>query len=207
MKKPQNTDFAMEIRKALKGKEIPVLVLDNRWHKLFPPGKKPSDIEELEKEVNRLLKRQGYLVNHIKDLKKSKKKLMNGIVAGMQGDTDFDDLKKDNQQRLLLEMNERIEKDSDELMLLPGEIKGANEALMMLGASYCFERLENGDAEITQLQQEIKEIKSVLADKTEEKEELEESMDSAYALMHGLLGHSVMNIYDRKHRKRPGSNT
>lgn len=200
MKKHQNTEFALEIKKALKGKQIPVLVLDNRWHKLFPPGKKPDDIEELEKEVNRLLKRQGYLVNHIKDLKKSKRKLMDGIVAGMQGDTDFDDLKKDNQQRLMYEINEQIEKESDELMQLPGEIKEANEALMMLGASYCFERLENGDEEINRLKHEIKEIKGILLDKTEEKEELEESMDSAYALMHGLLGHSVMNLYDKKHR-------
>lgn len=200
MKKQQDTEFATEIKKALRGKQVPVLVLDNRWHKLFPTGKKPADVEKLEKEVNRLLKRQGYLVNHIKDLKKSKRKLMDGIVAGMQGDTDFDDLKKDTQQRLMLEVNEQIDKESEELMQIPNEIKEANEALMMIGAAYCFERLKNGDEEVENLKQEIKEIKGILLNKTEEKEELEESLDNAYALMHGLLGHSIMNLYDKKHK-------
>ena len=27
-------------------------------------------------------------------------------------------------------------------------------------------------------------------------------MDSAYSLMHGLLGHDVMNLYDKKEGKR-----
>lgn len=201
MKKQTTTDFEFQIKKALSGRQIPVLVLDNRWHKLFPPGKKPSDVESLEQELNRLLKRQGYLVNDMKDVKKTKKKLMQGIVAGMQGDTEFDDRKKDNQQRLMMEMNERLEKESDELMLLPRQIKEVNESLLLTGVRYCFERLENGDRILNELRQEIKELKNELNDRLDEKEELEESMDSAYALMHGLLGHSIMNLYDRKHKK------
>ncbi len=198
MKKQSEFDFVQEIRKALRGREVPVLVLDSRWHKLFPPGKKPPEIESLEKELNKLLKRQGYLVNDIKDLKRSKQKLMQGIVAGMQGESDFDDRKKDNQQRLMLELRERIEEESDELMTVPRQIKDTNEQLLIVGARYCFDKLKNGDGEIAQLDKEIRELKNELNDKLDAKEDLEESMDSAYSLMHGLLGHSVMNIYDRK---------
>ena len=100
----------------------------------------------------------------------------------------------------MLEVNEQIDKESEELMQIPNEIKEANEALMMIGAAYCFERLKNGDEEVENLKQEIKEIKGILLNKTEEKEELEESLDNAYALMHGLLGHSIMNLYDKKHK-------
>jgi seryl-tRNA synthetase len=201
MKKQPDIDFSMEIKKALVGKQVPVLVLDSRWHTLFPPGKKPADIAGLEEDLNRLLKRQGYLVNDIKDLKKTKRKLMGGIVAGMNGDTDFDFKKKDNQQRLMMEINYRIDEESDELLLLPKQIQETNEMLLIMGARYCFEKLENGDREIDRLKTEIKELKEELNDKTDEMNEIEESMDSAYSLMHGLLGHSVMNVYDRKHKK------
>ena len=61
------------ISQILKGKKVPILVLDQRWHKLFPDGVKPNEIVSIEQKVNELLKEQGKLVNEIKDLKKAKK--------------------------------------------------------------------------------------------------------------------------------------
>ena len=81
--KRRDLEFETLVREALKGKKVPILVLDRRWHTLFPQGEKPAEIIQLEEKLNELLKRQGYLVNDIKDLKKTKKKLMEGIVAGM----------------------------------------------------------------------------------------------------------------------------
>lgn len=197
MKKRDN-EFETAIREALKGKKVPILVLDQRWHTLFPQGEKPSDIQALENRLNELLRRQGYLVNDLKDLKKTKKKLMDGIVACMGEEGSNGEKKKKNQQRLLLELKERIQEESDELMELPRKIKYANEELLALGAIYCFERLANGDDQLKELNQEIQQLREVLNDKVSYKADLEESMDSAYALMHGLLGHDVMNLYDKK---------
>lgn len=187
----------MSVRSALKGREIPILVLDTRWHRLFPKGEKPEDIEMLEERLNDLLKRQGHLVNEIKDLKKAKRKLMDGIVAGMEGMSARDNRKKENQQRLLLETKEKIQQDSDELMEIPYQIKDTNEELMIVGAKYCFERLTNGDDMVRELTEEIRALQAELTDKKEFRENLEESMDSAYSLMHGLLGHSIMNLFDK----------
>ena len=197
MKKRDN-EFDAAIRAALKGKKVPILVLDLRWHTLFPKGSKPSDIQELEDHLNELLKRQGFLVNDLKDLKKTKRKLMDGIVAGMNEKEGSRDKKAKNQQRLLLEINERIREESDELMDLPREIKWINEELLAAGAIYCFERLANGDEQLEELNEDISELKEILKEKTDYKSELEESMDSAYSLMHGLLGHDVMNLYDKR---------
>lgn len=197
MKKRDN-DFDAAIRAALKGKKVPILVLDLRWHTLFPKGAKPSDIQELEDRLNELLKRQGFLVNDLKDLKKTKKKLMDGIVSGMNEKESSREKKAKNQQRLLLEINERIREESDELMDLPHEIKWTNEELLAAGAVYCFERLANGDEQLEELNEDISELKEILREKTDYKSELEESMDSAYSLMHGLLGHDVMNLYDKR---------
>lgn len=199
--KRRDLEFETLVREALKGKKVPILVLDRRWHTLFPQGEKPAEIIQLEEKLNELLKRQGYLVNDIKDLKKTKKKLMEGIVAGMNDAEPLRDKKKKNQQRLLLEIKERIETESDELIELPRMIKKANEELLAAGAHYCFERLANGDEQLKIVKQEIEELRISLREKTEWKDDLEESMDSAYSLMHGLLGHDVMNLYDKRKGK------
>lgn len=122
------------IEQLLKGKKIPILVLDQRWHKLFPGGKKPEEVVELEKQLNERLKEQGKLVNGIKDLKKGKKKLMDAIVSGMSSQEN--DKKREKQQKLLLETNERIEKESDRLMELPYEIKAVNQQLLVTGLPF-----------------------------------------------------------------------
>lgn len=199
--KRRDLEFETLVREALKGKKVPILVLDRRWHTLFPQGEKPAEIIQLEEKLNELLKRQGYLVNDIKDLKKTKKKLMEGIVAGMNDAEPLRDKKKKNQQRLLLEIKERIETESDELIELPRMIKKTNEELLATGAHYCFERLANGDEQLKIVKQEIEELRISLREKTEWKDDLEESMDSAYSLMHGLLGHDVMNLYDKRKGK------
>ncbi len=199
--KKRESDFEKAVREALRGKKVPVLVLDQRWHTLFPSGNKPSDVLALEDNLNYLLKRQGFLVNDIKDLKRTKQKLMDGILAGM-GETEgaSTDKKKKNQQRLLLEIKERIKEESDELMDLPREIKRVNEELLAVGAAYCFERLAGGDEELRVLTEEIEAMRKQLKEKVGYKADLEDSMDSAYSLMHGLLGHDVMNLYDKKKR-------
>ena len=103
--------------------------------------------------------RRKELVKDIKNLKKTKKKLMEGIVAGMNDAEPLRDKKKKNQQRLLLEIKERIETESDELIELPRMIKKANEELLATGAHYCFERLANGDEQLKILKQEIEELR------------------------------------------------
>ena len=141
------------ISQILKGKKVPILVLDQRWHKLFPDGVKPNEIVSIEQKVNELLKEQGKLVNEIKDLKKAKKKLLDAIVSGMSDAGN--DKKKDKQQKLLLETKERIEKQSDRLMELPYEIKKANEELLVAGMAYCYDELRSRTEALETLTEEI----------------------------------------------------
>ena len=48
-----------EFEKALEGKKIPILTLDNNWHRLFTQTEPNQRIKELEEELNNLLKEQG----------------------------------------------------------------------------------------------------------------------------------------------------
>lgn len=191
MKKLENAT----IEERLKGKKIPILVLDQRWHRLFPGGQKPADIAGLEQRLNDLLKEQGKLVNEIKDLKKAKKKLMDAIVSGM-GSTS-NDKKKDKQQKLLLETKQRIEEESDRLMELPYEIKSVNQELLVAGVAYCYEKWKIRTEELGELSDEIDVMREELKEKVAYRVELEESVDATYTLMHDLLGHEVMNLFDR----------
>ena len=184
------------IAELLKGKKVPILVLDQRWHKLFPGGVKPAHIAAIEANLNELLKEQGKLVNEIKDLKKAKKKLMEAIVSGMS--SSGNDKKKDKQQKLLLETKERIEAQSDRLMELPYEINKTNEDLLVNGVAYCYEELKIRAQSLEDLKGEIDSRREELKEKVAYRVELEESVDATYSLMHDLLGREVMNLFDKK---------
>ena len=73
-----------KFRAALSDKHIPVLILDNKWHKLFKRSGTTPQIEALEKELTALLKRQGKLNSEIKGIKKLKGELMQGEVITLK---------------------------------------------------------------------------------------------------------------------------
>ena len=61
---------------ALAGKNIPILTLDNTWHRLFTQTEPTPAIKALEEELNGLLKEQGKINSDSKDIKALKKRLM-----------------------------------------------------------------------------------------------------------------------------------
>jgi len=57
-----------EFKKALTDKKVPILVLDQKWHRLFAVHGKTEEIKDLEAELNALLARQGKLNTDLKKL-------------------------------------------------------------------------------------------------------------------------------------------
>ena len=51
--KRRDLEFETLVREALKGKRVPILVLDRRWHTLFPQGEKPAEIIQIEEKLGR----------------------------------------------------------------------------------------------------------------------------------------------------------
>lgn len=183
------------VEELLKGKQVPILVLDQRWHKLFPDGRKPTEIRVLERQLNDLLKEQGKLVNEVKQLKSGKKKLMDAIVAGMNQAENGQ--KKEKQQKLLLETKERIEQHSERLLELPYEIKNTNEKLLSVGVRYCYDEWKKHTEDLKDVTKRIEEMREELKETVAYKVELEESVDATYSLMHALLGREVMDYFDK----------
>ena len=65
---------------ALKGVKVPILVLDQKWHRLFAVSGKPKEIIENEAELKALLAEQGKLTTELKEYKKVKSNLMHGFL-------------------------------------------------------------------------------------------------------------------------------
>jgi len=69
----EDAERALRYMQALQGKKIPLLTLDAKWHALFPDFRKTREIKRLEKELNRLIEKQGQTANDLLDYKKAKK--------------------------------------------------------------------------------------------------------------------------------------
>ena len=135
-----------EFKKALADKQVPILVLDEKWHRLFAVHGKPDEIHETENELNALLARQGKLNEELKQLKKVKKQLMESIVANMDGTTSEDmdaqrEKKLDEDKRLIDETNQKMEENEDELLEVPRQIRDVNRKLMLQSMGYFYEKI------------------------------------------------------------------
>ena len=113
-----------EFLEALESRKVPILVLDQKWHRLFALSGKTSEIKQLEEKVNQLLEQQGKLNNDLKELKKTKNRLMKSIVVNMEGtheenEGDISSRKLDEDKRLIDEVNVKMEEIEDELIELP----------------------------------------------------------------------------------------
>lgn len=186
---------------ALEGRKIPVLTLDNKWHKLFTQIDPDPQIKKLEEELNDLVKRQGKLTTESKDIKRLKKKLMDEIVGNTeelgQGKADVDK-KMDENKRLISECNEKLETYQDELLELPKQINDINYRLMLHTMEICYERITSNTAEIEEIGQWITQIRVELKKKLIRKQEKEIMTNELYTYMHNIFGAEVIEIFDMK---------
>ena len=118
---------------ALKGKKVPLLVLDQKWHRLFAIHGKTDEISATEKELDELLKLQGKYNNELKNLKKLKSKIMSNIVANMGDDGDEN---RDKDKQLIDEINEKADNIEGELIEIQKNIKAVDRKSTRLNSSH-----------------------------------------------------------------------
>ena len=120
---------------AIKGKKIPILTLDNKWHQLFTQTGTNKQILKLEEELNGLLKKQGGAGQDMKKIKKLKKKLMDEIVEyaddAASGRDKKAEKKLEENKRLINECNEKLDECEELLAVLPRQIDKVNKQLML----------------------------------------------------------------------------
>lgn len=199
---------------ALKGKNIPILTLDNKWYRLLDASTRTA-VKGMENKLNSLLKRQGKLNTEMVDIRKLKKKLMSEIVplvdeANQAGSSKELDKKIDQNKRLVEECNEKMDSYKDELVDLPRQIDQLNLQLMLMTMDCCYDTMQENTKEIQQIEAWVKDIRVELKKRLVRKQEMEQQNHEIYSYMHDVFGADVVNVFDmqynpeKKHPVIPG---
>jgi hypothetical protein len=182
-----------QINEAISTARIPILILDNKWHRLFGKMNPTDEIKQLEAELAELVKCQGRLVNENKDLKKIKSNLMSEIVDNIDGvdtresDESMDKKLNDN-KRLINDVNEKLENNEEELKDLPRKIDGVNKKLMVTTMDLCYERLQSNTTQIEEIAEWVKDIRVQLKKNLVKKQDMELYNAELYSYMHDIFG-------------------
>ena len=184
-----------DFKSALIGKTVPLLVLDQKWHRLFAVHGKTEEIKELESNLNNLLAEQGRLNNRLKELKRLKGRLLDEIVQGM----DDKEKKLDENKRLVDEINEKMEECEEELMDIPHLIRETNDELMVLSMDYFYEKIRVNQTESVEIEEWINQVRIDLKKNIIRKQNRDINNREIYAYLHDVFGPEVINIFDIKY--------
>lgn len=182
---------------ALRGKNIPILPLDNKWYQLMYGLPKSDEMVTNEEKVKELLKRQGKLNSDIKRLKKEKSRLMEEIVGGMEEEDSEE--KRETNKRLIEEGNALLEQYQEELHSLPMEIEEYNELLMLDTMEVCYTILAENTSKIDEITSWINETRIELKKNIIRRQEKELKNQDMYHYMHDIFGPEVIDLFDLKY--------
>ncbi len=180
---------------------IPPLVLDQKWHHLFPEEGKPKEIELLEQKLSRQLASQGGINQELKELKNLKEKLMKNIVLNMDeiGEHGQETRRLSEDRRLITEINGRMESKKAELRNLQDEMEDNNARLMAETMRYCYHIMNSNEAEREKLAAWIAKTRTELKVKIIRKETIEEENREMYAYLHDIFGAELLEAFDLKY--------
>lgn len=189
-----------KFKSALVGKKIPILTLDNKWHRLFTKSEFTQELKGLEQNLNDSLKRQAKLVSETKEIKKLKKKLMDDVVllAGAMGEnpTKKQDKEMSERKRLIEECSEKLDAYEEELSELPRQINQLNNQIMLITMDVCYRKLKQSTKELSEIDEWIGNIRRELKKKVVRKKEKEAVISRLYGYMHDIFGAQVLGLFD-----------
>lgn len=191
-----------EIIHSLQNKNVPLLILDEKWLEIFPEHLQNDAIRKMVSKLNDLLKQQGQQLEQIKGIKRYKSQMMQEIVDNMGADESalgrLKQKKMDKSQKKILELNEELKQTEDSLSELPYQIRQANAELMVESTHICYERFRVNKERMSELDGEIAELKEKLKMCVLEQQEREMQDSKMYTYLHSLLGAKLMEELDRK---------
>lgn len=189
----QRQDF----KSSLLGKTVPLLILDQKWHRLFAVHGKTEEIKTLETELNSLLTEQGKLNNRLKELKKLKGRLLDEIVQTM----DEDEKKLEENRRLVDEVNEKLGECENRLADIPFLLREKNDELMVCSMDYFYEKIRLNQKESTEIEEWINQIRVDLKKNIIRKQNRDINNREIYAYLHDIFGAEVIDIFDIKYEE------
>lgn len=199
-------------RRALSDVNVPFLVLDAKWHRLFSIYGKTKDIAAQEAAFNRLLAEQAECGAQLKSLRGLKSTLLDNIVANMDG---ADEGKADSlerrrlkeDRRLIEKINEKMDIYEERLLDLPRLLREKNEDLMLSTMEYCYEKMRVNEREAEQISEWIRQMRIALKKKIIQKQDCVQNSREIYAFLHDIFGSQTLDLFDMEYEKSEAEET
>lgn len=184
--------------KRFKGIDVPILILDERWHQIFPNQKKTQVIKELETKLRESFKRQAKLSEELENAENAKQQLMKRILDNMRlAQVSEEEAKKqDKSQQLIKELNVEIAELEAEYQEMPERIRSLNEALLIESMRICYRRMRANREKLAAQNALVEEAKELLRQRIQVKKDLQKQNEQMYLYMHRLFGRRILEKFD-----------
>ena len=186
---------------AIDGKKIPILTLDQKWHRLFTQTGVSAEIKRKEEKVNELLKKQGGLQTRQKDIKRLKNKLMQEVLSSMEGEEKPKGRSREENGKLIEECNEKLEEGGAALLEVEKKLEKENRELMVLSMEVCYDLMQENGEQIEQIDEWINQMRIELKKNVVRKQQKELYNQELYTYMHDIFGPDVTGKF--RHRNTP----
>lgn len=184
-------------------KELPILTLDQRWYQLMPEHKKTDEVRYWERRVNELLKKQGRVLEDIKDVENLKGMLMDGIVQNMdEADEQKHKKRMTQSRRLIFEAKDKLDELRGKAEDVPTQLQRANQKLMIETVKACYNTINENEKDLDALDDWIEKTRVLLKKNLLIRQDKQDMNDGIYSGMHSLFGSELMTKMDRINEDR-----
>jgi predicted transcriptional regulator len=192
----------------LRRNDISLLILDERWNKLFTNTQKTPAIERSEQKLREILKEEARLLAEQKEIASAKKQHMNRIVkltpeVFEKGDEDAK-IEMKTAEREIKKINERAKRIEEQLEKIPHRLRQANLELLELTVKIVYYKIRSNRKRVEELEKLIEETRATLKEYIDEKETLTQDDTDIYSYFHNLLGGEELEKLDREFIRRRG---
>jgi len=201
-------DFLKRKRKAkfdskvLRKNDISLLILDERWNKLFETTQKSPQIAAAEEKLKNSIKEEARLTAEAREIAVSKKNHMDRIIKltpAVFEKNDPDAIKEMGFcEKEINRINERFKKIEEKLDALPDRKKEANLELLEHTVNIIYFKMRYGRKRVEELEKLIEEERGKLKAYIDEKESLSQDDTDIYSYFHDLLGGEELERLDKK---------
>lgn len=186
--------------KTLRKNDISLLILDERFNKLFANTPKTPAIEKCEQKLKELLKEESRLLSEQKEIAASKKTHMDRIIkltpAVFEQNDEAAKKEMQNSESEIKRINDRTVKIEEQLDGMPGRIKQANLDLLEKTVGLVYFKIRSSSKRVEELEKLIEETKTKLKEYIDEKESLAQDDTDIYSYFHDLLGGEELEKLD-----------
>ena len=188
--------------KVLRKNDISLLILDERWNKLFENTQKSPQIAAAEEKLKDHIKEEARLIAEAREIAANKKNHMDRIIkltpAVFENNEPEAIKEMEFCEKEIKRINERSRKIEEELDILPDKKKKANLELLEQTVNIVYFKMRSGRKRVEELEKLIEEERSRLKAHIDEKESLSQDDTDIYSYFHDLLGGEELQRLDEE---------